>query len=143
MSAPFGIVGAGALGQTFAASLAATGQPVTLVATPRTADALLSAGTIRIHGAVEVTQPVAPAPAPVGVVGVTTDGADLPDGAGVIFTTKGHDLRGAITGVKRGWPRPNDPAAWVAGIQNGIVKDQLLARAFGPIRVVEIGRAHV
>jgi 2-dehydropantoate 2-reductase len=127
--AGFGIVGAGALGQTFAASLAASGQDVTLFATARSAEALRAAGAIRVHGAIELE---------IGLekVRVATDPADLPDGAGVIFTTKGHQLPGAIADVKRGWPRPNDPAAWVAGIQNGIVKDELLGKAFGPMRVV-------
>jgi 2-dehydropantoate 2-reductase len=125
----FGIVGAGALGQTFAASLAASGHEVTLLATARTAEALRAAGAIRVRGAVELT---------IGLdaVRLTTDPADLPDGAGVVFTTKGHQLPRAIAEVKRGWPRPNDPAAWVAGIQNGIRKDELLGKAFGPMRVV-------
>ena len=79
---PLAFVGAGALGQSFAGLLAKNGQAVTLLATPRTAAALLAAGRIRLRGVVESTIPAAPAPAPPGSVGVTTDPADLPAGGG-------------------------------------------------------------
>lgn len=133
---PLAFVGAGALGQAFTALLAASGRAVTLFATPRTAAQLAEAGRIRLRGAVEPDVPVAPAPAPPGVVGVTTDPARLPEGAGLIFATKGHQLPGAIEAVRAGWPASGDQLAWVAGIQNGIVKDDLLAAAFGSERVV-------
>jgi 2-dehydropantoate 2-reductase len=130
------IVGAGSLGQAFAGALAAAGGAVTVLATPRTAEALLGAGRIRLHGAIEAESPVTGGAAEPGVVAVTTDPARLPAGAGVVFTPKGHNLPAAIDQVRAAWPRPGDDAAWVCGIQNGIVKDDLLAQAFGPERVV-------
>lgn len=129
-------VGAGALGQIFSAMLAAGGQPVTLFARPASAARLLAAGAIRLGGVAEVEAPAAPAPAPAGVVGVTDDPARLPAGAGLIFATKAHQLGNAIADVRAGWPAAGDEASWAAGLQNGIVKDDLLIDAFGPERVV-------
>ena len=129
------IVGAGSLGQSFAALLAATGRPVTLLATPRSAEALRAAGAIRLHGAVDLEQPLGEAGQP-GAVHLTTAPADLPAGAGGIFTPKGHQLPAAIAQVRAAWPRAGDEAAWVCGIQNGVVKDDLLAEAFGLERTV-------
>ncbi|HEV8638291.1 MAG TPA: 2-dehydropantoate 2-reductase [Chloroflexota bacterium] len=133
MSASFAVVGAGSLGQAFAGALAANGNAVTVLSTARTAEGLRAAGTIRLHGAIELDQPIADRPEPGGVA-LTTDPAALPADAGVIFTPKGYGLPAAIGDVRAAW-RPGD-AAWVCGIQNGIVKDDLLAAAFGPERVV-------
>ncbi len=69
-------------------------------------------------------------------VGVATDPTRLPAGAGLIFATKGQHLADAIAHVRAAWPAPDDRRAWVAGIQNGIVKDDQLAAAFGAGRVV-------
>lgn len=140
MSAPasptLAFVGAGALGQSFAALLAKSGQAVTLLATPGTAARLLEDGRIRLRGVMEMDVPAAPAPAPPGSVGVTADPADVPAGVGLIFLTKGHHLAGAIETVRAAWPAPGDAAAWVAGLQNGLAKDDMLAEAFGAERVV-------
>jgi 2-dehydropantoate 2-reductase len=129
-------VGAGSLGQAFAALIARSGQAVTLLATPGTAARLLEAREIRLRSVVDVTVPAAPAPAAPGSVGVTADAALLPAGAGVIFLTKGHQLAGAVGMVRAAWPVTGDAAAWVAGLQNGVVKDDLLADAFGAERLV-------
>ncbi|TAK23975.1 MAG: ketopantoate reductase family protein [Chloroflexota bacterium] len=130
----FAIVGAGTLGQAFAGSLAAAGNTVTVLATARTAEALRAAGRIRLRGAIELDQPIVEGDAKPGVVSLTTDPATLPPEAGVIFTPKGHALPTAIESVRAAW-RPGE-AAWVCGIQNGIVKDDLLAAAFGQERTV-------
>lgn len=135
-SPPLAFVGAGALGQSFAGLLANSGHAVTLLATSGTAARLLEVGRIRLRGAVEMDVPAAPAPARSGSVGVTTDPADLPAGAGLIFLTKGHQLAGAIETVRAAWPVPDDDTAWVAGLQNGLAKDDMLADAFGAARVV-------
>lgn len=129
-------VGAGSLGQSFAALLACHGQAVTLLATPRTARELLEVGRIRVVDVIEVSVSVAPAPAVPGSVGITTDARKLPPGCGLIFVTKAHQLAAAIEIVRAVWPAPGDSAAWVAGLQNGIVKDDLLSAAFGAERVV-------
>jgi len=125
------IVGAGALGQAFAAHLCAAGQPVLLVGTERSTRALLEAGCIRVRGASELTVPVAPTPSGrTGVVTVTTAAGDVPHGAGMLFATKAHQLPGACDEVLAAEP------AWVAGVQNGLVKDDVLTARFGPRRVV-------
>ena len=135
-SAPLALVGAGSLGQAFAALLAQSGQAVTLLATTGTTARLHEAGAIRLRGVVSLEIRVAPAPALAGAVGVTADPSRLPRGAGVIFTTKGHQLAAAIQVVRAAWPAPGDDAAWIGGVQNGVLKDDLLAAAFGPERVV-------
>ncbi len=130
------IVGAGSLGQAFAALLAQSGQPVTLLATPATASRLHQAGCVCLRGLVSVEIPVAPAPAPAGMVGVTADPSRLPAGAGLLFMTKGHQLRAAAAAVRAVWPAADDGKAWVGGVQNGLAKDDLLAQAFGAERLV-------
>jgi len=135
-SSTLSIVGAGSLGQTFAAMLAASGQPATVLATAAGAARLLAAGSVRIRGGLTLDVAVAPAPAPLGSIGIATDPAALPDGTGLLFTTKGHQLAGAVASIRGVWPRPGDEAAWTAGLQNGLVKDELLAEAFGARRVV-------
>lgn len=129
-------VGAGSLGQAFAGLVAASGQPVTLVGTPDSVDRVLRAGQIRLRGARLQDLPVAPAPALAGVVGITDDPHRLPSPSGVIFTTKGHQLAEAIGAVSAAWPAADNAGSWVAGVQNGVVKDDLLAEAFGRQRVV-------
>jgi 2-dehydropantoate 2-reductase len=130
------IVGAGSLGQTYAAFLAANGQPTTILTTIEGAARLRDAGTIRLVGGISLDVPVAPAPAQTGMVGVTTDPADLPEGAGLLFTTKAHQLHDAIGTIRMSWPMAGDDTAWVAGVQNGLAKDDILTQAFGSERVV-------
>lgn len=129
-------VGAGSVGQSFAGLIAVSGQPVTLLATPRTAKRLRDAGCVRLYGVKESEIPVAPAPAAAGQIGVTTDPAQLPAAAGLIFATKAHQLRGAIDTVRSVWPPPGDEDSWVAGLQNGLAKDDFLADGFGRERTV-------
>ena len=130
------LVGAGSLGQAFAALLARSGQPVTLLATPGTAGRLRESGAIRLRGVVTLDVPVAPAPAPAGAVGLTGDPGDLPRGAGILFATKGHQLRDAAAMVRAAWPAGGDGGGWVGGLQNGMAKDDVLAEVFGAERVV-------
>jgi 2-dehydropantoate 2-reductase len=125
-STEFVIVGAGGLGQSFAALLARDGQRVTLLATPRSAGRLRSSGAIELGGVVEASLPIS-------TIRLTTDPAELPRDAVVVFTTKGHDLPAAIAAVRSA---AGDRVAWAAGVQNGMVKDDLLAKAFGAQRVV-------
>jgi len=130
------IVGAGSLGQAFAALLAQSGQPVTLLATPATASRLHEAGRVCLRGLVSADIPAAPAPAPAGTVGVTADPSRLPAGVGLLFMTKGHQLQAAAAAVRAVWPPVDDGKAWVGGVQNGLAKDDLLAQVFGTERVV-------
>jgi 2-dehydropantoate 2-reductase len=147
---PFVFVGAGALGRTFATLLAASGHPVVLAGRAGTAGPLRELGRIRVTGVIESSAPVRAgaaqagrarigaggtrAPEP-GVVTVVTAGDELPDGAAVLFTTKAHQLVSAARDVARSWPQPGDPAAWAAGLQNGVLAGGQLAEAFGARRV--------
>lgn len=129
-------MGAGSLGQVFAGLLAHSGQRVTLLSTPVTAARLLEIGHIRIRGAQRVDVPVARPLAAAGAVALTDDPADLPDEIGLLFTTKAHHLEDAVTAVHAVWPRSGDATSWVAGLQNGLFKDDVLVDAFGTERVV-------
>jgi len=66
-------------------------------------------------------------------VRLTRDPHDVPEQAVVIFTTKGHDLPAAIDAVRTAAARR---VAWAAGVQNGVLKDDLLQAAFGAERTV-------
>jgi 2-dehydropantoate 2-reductase len=50
--------------------------------------------------------------------------------------TKGHQLTAAIAHVRAAWPAADDRLSWVGGVQNGLAKDDALARAFGAERRV-------
>jgi 2-dehydropantoate 2-reductase len=130
------IVGAGSLGQTFAAMLAAAGKPVVLLSTSAGAHRLRKAMRIRLRGALSLDVAVGRPPADPGCIGLTDDPADLPSETGLVFATKGHQLAGAAEAVRTVWPCPGDDAAWVSGLQNGLLKDDVLAQAFGADRVV-------
>jgi 2-dehydropantoate 2-reductase len=135
-TAAIAIIGGGSLGQTYAAFIAHSGQPVTLLTTPGGTARLKKEGVIRLTGGVSLEVPVSPAPAPAGRVAVTTDPKDLPAGAGLLFTTKGHHLREAVANITKVWPSSKDDTGWVAGVQNGLAKDDILAEAFGIERVI-------
>jgi 2-dehydropantoate 2-reductase len=130
----FAIVGAGSLGVTFAAVLADSGARVTLLARPSSAGQLLAAGELRLEGALTRRVPVSAEPAGPGTVVVVDDPARLPATAATLFTPKGHQLEAAV-GELAGSPIATG-ASWVAGFQNGVVKDDLLAAAFGSARTV-------
>ena len=134
--AALAFVGAGALGQAFAGFLAASGQPVTILATESRAAQLHHDRYVRLYGVQDLTIPVAAAPAPTGTIGVTTDPARLPAVAGLIFTTKAHQLPAAIAAVRRAGTTSGDRIGWVAGAQNGLAKDTMLIDAFGPARAI-------
>jgi 2-dehydropantoate 2-reductase len=122
----FAIVGAGALGQSFAGLLALADQPVTLLSTGRTERRLRDAGGIYLRGAVDAVVPLER-------FTLTDEATRLAPNTAVIFTTKGTDLPAAIEAVRSA---ANGQIAWTAGVQNGVLKDDLLAQAFGPERVV-------
>lgn len=128
------IVGGGSLGLTFAAALAAAGHAVTLLARPASARAILAAGEVEVTGGLERRAPARPGEGKPASVGVLEDPAALPEVTGALFMTKGRQLEGAVASVRdsalaRG-------TSWVAGLQNGVVKDDVLAAAFGPDRVL-------
>ncbi len=126
------VIGAGSLGLVLAAALARTGNAVTVLARPASASALLDHGGIEIDGRLDWSVPVRRLPAAVGQVAVTGRAAELPAVDLALFATKGQDLPAAIEAVLPGWPGRGRDGAFVAGLQNGVVKDDLLAQAFGP-----------
>src|SRR5262245_2011142 len=143
--AALAFVGAGALGQAFAGYLAASGQPVTILATESRAAQLHNDRCVRLSGLQELAIPVAAAPAPAGAIGIATDPAQLPAADGLIFTTKAHQLPAAIAAVCRAWAKAGDRSGWwVAGAQNGLAKDTMLVdQVFGDLveRAEHIGVA--
>lgn len=123
------IVGAGALGQVIAARLAAAGELVWLLATPRGAAELRAAGAIEITGIWQKKMPVGERPER-GIVGLAATTAGVARVEAMIFATKAHQLQSAAAFWAALEPR------WVAGIQNGMAKDDFLTAAFGPGAVV-------
>ena len=123
------VVGAGALGRTFAAGLVAAGGSVTLGATTRSLDELRSAGAVRIHGGLDLEIPVADGAGTSGVLGLVRT-AEIDEADGLVFATKAHQLHDAIAATG-----PLTPE-WVLGLQNGIGKDDVLTAAFGSPRVL-------
>lgn len=113
------IQGAGALGSIFAAHLAKAGADITLLARGARADYLRSNG-ITLSGLVETnTQvPIETNPANVGA-------ADL-----FITTVKTYDTDAALAPLK-GFPFNS-----VLSVQNGVLKNQQLAAAFGDAAVL-------
>jgi 2-dehydropantoate 2-reductase len=150
------IVGAGSLGLVLAAALASAGHRVTLLARAASAAALLDLGVIRVSGQLARAVPVRALPPEPGEpnpgepnpgernpgepnpgqVAVCDDPRDLPDADAVLFTSKGHDLPQSIEEVADAWPVERRAGSFVAGLQNGVVKDELLAAAFGSGAVV-------
>jgi 2-dehydropantoate 2-reductase len=130
------IIGAGSLGLAFSAALSHSGHLVTLLARPGSAGDLLERGNIEVTGRLSFSVPLSTVPARPGQVAVAERGRELPPADAILFTPKGPDLPGAIDEVARHWPGQRLEATFVAGVQNGVVKDELLARAFGAPAVV-------
>lgn len=126
------IVGAGALGQAYSAGLAAAGVRVRLIAREASAASLRAAGAIRTTGVFARRVPLADHDAPATVRVIT--GTQIPVVVGLIFATKGNDLRSAA-GVFA-----SSDVSWVMGLQNGVTKEDVLGEIFGRDRVVgEVG----
>jgi 2-dehydropantoate 2-reductase len=139
MSRGVSIVGAGALGQAFAAYLARAEIPVAMLARGATYQRLAKVGAVRVRGLVDMEPRLAvrngrePAP---GTIGLTDDPAHLLPGSGLMFTTKSHQLHAAVDAVHAAESAWAAPAAWTLGVQNGLQKDDVLAAAFGRERLV-------
>jgi 2-dehydropantoate 2-reductase len=133
----FAIVGAGSLGLALAAALAASGQVVTVLASSKSTAGLLEAGKVQLEGFLDLCVAVSGEAARPGHLCVVDDPRRLPPVTGTIFTTKGHQLEAAVdqvAGAGAGAGILGD--CWFAGLQNGVVKDEVLAAAFGPGRVL-------
>jgi 2-dehydropantoate 2-reductase len=130
------VIGAGSLGLVLAAALARTGNLVTILARPKSAEALLDSEQIEVSGQLAFRVAAATLPPRPGQVAVTERAVELPPADVVLFTTKGPDLPASINEVAGNRPGQPREGAFVAGLQNGVVKDELLARAFGRSGVV-------
>ncbi|MFS0911986.1 ketopantoate reductase family protein [Microbacterium sp. 179-I 3D2 NHS] len=123
-------IGAGALAQGIAAHLSAH-VPVTLVASERTGADLRAKGAVtvgglsRLHAELSDGNAVAP-----GRLGLQLDPARVSPDDALIFTTKGPQLAGVVRQVPRG------RNSLVAGLQNGVLKDEILMARFGAENVV-------
>jgi len=113
------ILGAGALGSILAAHLRRAGHDVTLIARGRRAEALRAHG-LKIEGlaAIEVDCDISTEPA-------TLRGTDL-----FINTVKTYDSRAGLAALADLGP------ALALSVQNGVVKEDELAAAFGTDRVL-------
>ena len=130
MSTGVTLVGAGALGQGLAAHLVRSG-PTTLLARAATAERLRADGVLAVRGGA-VTEAVRVETGP-GSVRVVDDPADVPADDVVLFATKGPELPAVAAAVASHWPRGTGA---VAGLQNGVAKDRVLAEVFGADAVV-------
>jgi 2-dehydropantoate 2-reductase len=131
----FAIVGAGSLGLALAVALAASGQVVTVLASINSAAGLLEAGNVQLEGQLDLRVPVSGEAARPGHLCVVADPTRLSPVTGTIFTTKGHQLEAAVDEVA-GAGAGILGGSWFAGLQNGVLKDEVLAAAFGPGRVL-------
>src|SRR5258708_36576168 len=113
--AAFVFIGAGALGRTFAAVLAAAGHPVVLVARQPAAGQLRALPVLRVRGAVESRAPVRGAPPAPGAVTAATLGDELPRGAAGRFTPKAHQPGAAARAGALARPPAGDSAALASG----------------------------
>ncbi|HXG35625.1 MAG TPA: 2-dehydropantoate 2-reductase N-terminal domain-containing protein, partial [Dehalococcoidia bacterium] len=129
-SKPILIAGAGSVGQAFAGLLAHCGEPVTLLASKRTAASLRAAGGIRLAGHLDEVITVADPPAQEGTVGLLDEPGQVTEAQGIIFTSKGQDL----PGLARSLGHVN--TGWALGLQNGVVKNDVLAAVFGESKVL-------
>lgn len=124
--------GAGALGQGLGALLGSS-NATTMLVRATTRDSLLHAGALRIGGLRPIELPVQQGPGAVGAIGLVIDPSEIPADDAVIFATKAPQLAQIAAEVSRRWRRRT---GWVAGMQNGVVKDDLLFDAFGSDAVV-------
>jgi 2-dehydropantoate 2-reductase len=108
------ILGAGALGSLLGAHLARAGEEITLIAHEARAKAIQEQG-IRVTGLTEFTVPV---PA-------TSRPQELTQAEALLVTVKTYDMEAALDDVA------HLEVGSVLSVQNGLVKDEQLARRFG------------
>lgn len=108
------ILGAGALGSLFGAHLARAGEDVTLIARAARAESLQKHG-VTITGLVDMMVPVP----------VTARPQELRQADVLLVTVKTYDMETALESVA------HLQVGSVLSVQNGLVKDEQLARCFG------------
>ncbi len=116
------IVGPGAIGGTFAALLAQTGRcRVTLVGRAGAHIDAIRRDGLRLEGLREITVELA----------ATSDATEISACDALIYAVKAQDTERALAATAH-----IEPRALVASVQNGVIKDELLAEAFGAERVI-------
>lgn len=115
----FAILGAGALGSILGAHLVRAGHSVVMLARGRRASAVAQQG-LRIKGLVELATPVE----------VLTDPVQLRRAEVLIVATKAIGTAAALESLRAA------DIGLVFSVQNGVLKDELLAAAFGRERVL-------
>jgi 2-dehydropantoate 2-reductase len=108
------ILGAGALGSLFGAHLARSGADVTLIAREARAKAIQERG-VSVTGLADFTVPVP----------VTARPQELQQADVLVVTVKTYDMETALDSVA------HLQVGSVLSVQNGLVKDEQLARCFG------------
>jgi 2-dehydropantoate 2-reductase len=115
----FAILGAGAMGSIIGAHLTRTGHSVAMLARGQRARVIAEQG-LRIKGLIEFTTSVE----------TITDPRELEAAEVLILTTKALGTAAALE------PLRHSKIGAALSIQNGVMKDELLAGAFGPDRVL-------
>jgi 2-dehydropantoate 2-reductase len=116
----FVLLGAGALGSIIGAHLARAGHPVSMVARGRRAAQIRAQG-LRVRGLVQLDQ------APIDLI---EDPRRCPDADALIVCTKALGTRQALERLREA------RFGAVLSLQNGVLKNELLAGVFGPGRVL-------
>jgi 2-dehydropantoate 2-reductase len=114
MTMKIAILGAGALGSLFGAHLAQAGEDVTLIAREARAKAIQESG-VTVNGLANFTVPVH----------VTARPQELQQADALLVAVKTYDMETALESVA------HLSVGSVLSIQNGLVKDEQLARRFG------------
>jgi 2-dehydropantoate 2-reductase len=134
---PLVLAGAGAMGRVLAVLLCRCGSTsVTLFTREQTGHTFVEQGELELGGASTAQVPTAAGVGRAGVLGIVSDADQLPDRCGIVFATKGPQLAECIATIADGLARVGQSARWVAGLQNGVVKDDALAASFGAGRVL-------
>src|ERR1700744_719275 len=128
---PLVLAGAGAMGRALAVLMSAAGTATTLFARPHTARELIGQGELGLGGVAACQVPTTAGPGMPGACGVVADPAELPGGCGIVFATKGPQLDECVATVTAGQARAGRQARWGAGLQNGVIKDDVLTAGFG------------
>ena len=132
---PVCIVGAGGLGLVLATVLCRGGAQVTLVCRQAARAELARRGGIEVGGALVAACALDDTAVAGQSVRFTANPGEAWASEAVLFTVKGPDLQGLVERVAAERPVPPGHAYFV-GLQNGVVKDDIMSEVLGPERVV-------
>lgn len=130
------VAGAGGLGLSLAAALCRAGASVTVLCRPTAGTILAERGRIEVTGAITAEVALAPSPVSPGEVALSAAPADAWSSEAVLVTVKGPDLPPLVDQLSGARPRNKERGTYLVGLQNGVVKDDVMVKAFGPDSVV-------